>query len=40
VGQQLSHAEAALLLGVSESTVAWRMHEIRRLLSGDEQEGN
>jgi RNA polymerase sigma-70 factor (ECF subfamily) len=40
VGQQLSHAEAALLLGVSESTVAWRMHEIRRLLSGEELEGN
>jgi len=40
VGQQLSHAEAAVLLGVSESTVAWRMHEIRRLLSGEEQEGN
>lgn len=33
VGQQLSHAEAAPMLGVSESTVAWRMHEIRRILS-------
>jgi RNA polymerase sigma-70 factor (ECF subfamily) len=34
-GEQLSHAEAALLLGVSESTVAWRMHEARRILSTD-----
>ena len=35
VGQQLSHAEAAAILGVAESTVAWRMHEVRRLLSAD-----
>ena len=34
-GEQLSHAEAAELLGVSESTVAWRMHEARRLLSAE-----
>lgn len=33
-GQQLSHAEAAEILGVAENTVAWRMHEVRRLLSG------
>ena len=33
VGQQLTHAEAAEILGVAEATVAWRMHEIRRLLS-------
>ena len=32
-GQQLSHAEAAEILGVSESTISWRMHEIRRLLA-------
>ena len=32
-GQQLTHAEAAEVLGVSENTVAWRMHEVRRLLS-------
>lgn len=31
--QQLSHAEAAVILGVTESTVAWRMHEVRRLLT-------
>ncbi len=33
-GQQLTHAEAAEILGVAENTVAWRMHEVRRLLSG------
>ena len=32
-GQQLTHAEAAEVLGVAEATVAWRMHEARRLLS-------
>lgn len=31
-GQQLSHAEAAEILGVAESTVSWRMHEVRRVL--------
>jgi RNA polymerase sigma factor (sigma-70 family) len=34
-GQQLTHAEAAAILGVTESTVAWRMHEVRRMLSHD-----
>ena len=31
-GQQLTHAEAGELLGVAEATIAWRMHEARRLL--------
>jgi len=33
-GEQLTHEEAAAILGVSENTVAWRMHEIRRILAG------
>jgi RNA polymerase sigma-70 factor (ECF subfamily) len=32
-GQQLTHAEAAAILGVTESTVAWRMHEVRRMIA-------
>lgn len=35
-GQQLSHAEAATILGVAEATVSWRMHEVRRMLAGKE----
>ncbi|HLL31563.1 MAG TPA: sigma-70 family RNA polymerase sigma factor [Allosphingosinicella sp.] len=41
-GQQLTHAEAAEILGVAESTISWRMHEIRRLLAaegGAQEEG-
>ncbi|WP_084581318.1 RNA polymerase sigma factor [Sphingomonas azotifigens] len=33
-GQELTHAEAAAILGVAEATVSWRMHEARRRLSG------
>lgn len=33
-GQQLSHAEAAEVLGIAEATVSWRMHEARKLLGG------
>jgi len=32
-GQQLTHAEAAEILGVAEATVSWRMHEVRRILT-------
>jgi RNA polymerase sigma-70 factor (ECF subfamily) len=35
-GQQLTHAEAAVILGVAEATVSWRMHEVRRILGSDE----
>jgi RNA polymerase sigma-70 factor (ECF subfamily) len=34
-GQQLTHAEAAAILGVAEATVAWRMHEVRRILTSE-----
>lgn len=29
-GEGLSHSEAATLLGIKESTVSWRLHEIRK----------
>jgi RNA polymerase sigma-70 factor (ECF subfamily) len=34
-GQQLTHGEAAEILGVAESTISWRMHEARRLLAAE-----
>ncbi len=37
-GQQLTHAEAAAILGIAEATVAWRMHEVRRILRGAVRE--
>lgn len=37
-GQQLSHAEAAEILGVAEATISWRIHEVRRML-GSEGDG-
>jgi RNA polymerase sigma-70 factor (ECF subfamily) len=37
-GQQLTHAEAAEILGVAEATISWRMHEIRRLLSAEAED--
>jgi len=32
VAQQLSHADAGAVLGVAESTISWRMHEVRKQL--------
>lgn len=37
-GQQLTHAEAAAILGVAEATISWRMHEVRRMLSAGEAD--
>jgi RNA polymerase sigma-70 factor (ECF subfamily) len=34
-GQQLTHAEAAEILGVAETTISWRMHEIRRQFAAE-----
>lgn len=33
VGEGLTHAEAASILSVKESTVSWRVHEIRKRLN-------
>lgn len=38
-GQQLTHAEAAAILGVAEATVSWRLHEARRRLGGEAGQG-
>lgn len=39
--EELRHAEAGAVLGVSESTVSWRMHEVRKRLRvlASEEEG-
>lgn len=38
LGEDLSQAQAASVLGLSEGTVAWRMSEVRRLLRAMLQE--
>jgi RNA polymerase sigma-70 factor (ECF subfamily) len=32
LAEDLSHAEAGAVLGVKESTVSWRMHEVKKKL--------
>lgn len=32
LAEDLSHAEAGRILGVAESTISWRMHEVRKQL--------
>ncbi len=42
LGEGLRHAEAGEVLGISEKTVSWRMHEVRRrlrALAADEETG-
>ena len=36
VGQQLTHGEAAAILGIAEATVSWRMSEVRKLLTASD----
>jgi RNA polymerase sigma-70 factor (ECF subfamily) len=36
----LSHAEAGGILGVSESTISWRVHTIRKHMSRQEALGD
>ena len=37
--ENLRHAEAGAILGVSESTVSWRMHEVRKRLRALAESG-
>ena len=39
VGEDMSHAEAAVALGIAESTVSWRMHQVRRRLAAGAGDG-
>ena len=39
MGEGLTHAEAASILAVKESTVSWRLHEIRKRLNAEVQPG-
>jgi RNA polymerase sigma-70 factor (ECF subfamily) len=39
LGEGLTHAEAAVILEVKESTVSWRLHEIRKRLNAEVQPG-
>ncbi len=32
ISEELNHAEAAEVLGCAESTISWRMHEVRKSL--------
>ena len=38
-GEGMSHAEAASLLAVKESTISWRIHEIRKRLAAENLHG-
>lgn len=38
VGEGLNHAEAAQIIGIKESTVSWRMHELKKQLKAIAKE--
>ena len=38
LGDEMTHAEAAQVLGVSEGTISWRLSEIRKRLRAVRQE--
>jgi RNA polymerase sigma-70 factor (ECF subfamily) len=40
VGEDMSHKEAAKILGCAESTVSWRMHVAKKQLSAKMDEGD
>ncbi len=37
VGEDMTHAEAAAALGVAESTISWRLHQVRRRFAANEE---
>ena len=39
VGEDMTHAEAGEALGVAESTISWRLHQVRRLMAAKAQQG-
>ena len=38
LGEGLTHAEAGKALGIAESTVSWRIHEVRKHLGGSRED--
>ena len=40
LGEDLSHAEAARILGCAESTVSWRLHVARKQLKARTDSGD
>ncbi len=38
VGEGLNHAEAGVIMGIKESTVSWRMHELKKQLKAIAKE--
>lgn len=40
IGEGLSHGQAAIILEVKESTISWRLHEIRKRLNNQVQSGS